>query len=281
MSGSPQLRPLGETLGMEAVGIDLSRLDDPTFDWITGAFAEHPVLVFRDQNLGASDIAAFGRRFGVPRKHSLVAYRHPDHPEVSWLRNVDEGGNIDWYGVKRATDWHTDSTYEEVPPLLAMLHALEVPPTKGGTMFADMRAAYDALPEAMKRRLAGLVGLHGRTDGPAGARLYDPEEEARMTDKRYVEQQRPAVIPHPVTGRPILFVNPMHTHGFVGMEREAAWELIEELAAHATQERFVYYHSWRVGDLLIWDERATMHRGAGDYRPEERRIMLRTIVYPN
>ena len=79
----------------------------------------------------------------------------------------------------------------------------------------------------------------------------------------------------------ILFVNPMHTHGFVGMKREEAWPLIEELADHATQERFVYYHRWRVGDVLIWDERATMHRGAGDYRPDERRIMLRTIVYPN
>jgi taurine dioxygenase len=89
------------------------------------------------------------------------------------------------------------------------------------------------------------------------------------------------VIPHPITGRPILFVNPMHVHGFVGMERKAAWELIEELAAHATQDQFVYYHSWRVGDLLIWDERSTMHRGAGDYHPEERRVMLRTIVYPN
>jgi len=133
----------------------------------------------------------------------------------------------------------------------------------------------------MKDRLAGLVGLHGRTDGPAGARLYDPEEEMRRTDKKYAEQRRPAVTNHPVTGRPILFVNPMHTHGFDGMERKAAWALIEELAAHATQERFVYYHSWRVGDLLIWDERATMHRGAGDYHPEERRVMLRTIVYPN
>ena len=86
---------------------------------------------------------------------------------------------------------------------------------------------------------------------------------------------------HPVNGRPILFVNPMHTHGFSGMTREEAWPLIEELAEHATQERFVYYHRWRVGDVLMWDERATMHRGAGDYRPEERRIMLRTIVYLN
>jgi taurine dioxygenase len=278
---TPQLRPLGEHLGTEALGVDLSRLDDEIFTWIRGAFAEHPVLVFRNQQLDAGDIAAFGRRFGVPRKHALVKYRHPEYPEVSWLTNVEEDGKIDWYGVKRATDWHTDSTYEEKLPLLAMLHAIEVPSTKGGTMFADMRAAYDGLPEPMKQRLKGLVGLHGRSDGPAGMRLYSRDEAENMTDKRYVEQPRPAVINHPVSGRPILFVNPMHTHGFLGMGREEAWQLIEELAAHATQDRFVYYHSWRVGDVLMWDERATMHRGAGDYHPEERRVMLRTIVYSN
>jgi taurine dioxygenase len=279
MSGSPQLRPLGETLGTEALGVDLAGLDDATFAWIEKAFAEHPVLVFRDQKLGAADIAAFGRRFGVPRKHALVKYRHPDHEEVSWLTNVEEDGKVDWYGVKRATEWHTDSTYEERLPLLAMLHALELPSEKGGTMFADMRAAYDALPEGTKQLLAGLVALHGRTDGPAGERLYGDDKGA--TEKRYSEVAWPAVTAHPVTGRPILFVNPMHVHGFEGMAREQAWPLIEELAAHATQDRFVYYHSWQVGDLLIWDERATMHRGAGDYRPDERRIMLRTIVYPN
>jgi taurine dioxygenase len=281
MADALQLRPLGKTLGTEAIGVDLSKLDDATFAWIESVFAEHPVLVFRNQHLAAEDLAAFGRRFGTPRVHSLVNYRYPGVPEVSWLRNVDDAGNIDWYGVKRATDWHTDSTYEEVPPLLAMLHALEVPSVKGGTMFADMCAAYDALPQAMKERLATLTGLHGRTDGPAGARLYDPEESMRMTDKKYDEKRRPAVVPHPVTGRPILFVNPMHVHGFDGMAKDAAWALIEELARHATQEQFVYYHSWQVGDLLIWDERRTMHRGAGDYKPDERRVMLRTIVYPN
>jgi taurine dioxygenase len=274
-----QLRPLGEALGTEALGVDLSNLDDATFVRIRRAFAEHPVLVFRDQHLDAGDIAAFGRRFGTPRKHALVKYRHPEYPEVSWLTNVEDDGKIDWYGVKRATDWHTDSTYEEKLPLLAMLHALEVPSTKGGTMFADMCAAYDALSPEMKHRLAGLTGLHGRSSGPAGERLYG--DDKGKTEKEYAELPRPAVVSHPVTGRPILFVNPMHTHGFDGMEREEARELIEELAAHATQDRFTYYHSWRVGDLLIWDERATMHKGAGDYHPEERRVMLRTIVYPN
>jgi taurine dioxygenase len=274
-----ELRPLGERLGTEALGIDLSTLDDETFAWIGEAFAEHPVLVFRNQALSAGDIAAFGQRLGTPRKHALVKYRHPEYPEVSWLTNVEEDGKIDWYGVKRATDWHTDSTYEEVLPLLAMLHAVDVPLKKGGTIFADMRAAYDALPLAMKERLAGLVGLHGRSSGPAGERLYG--DDKGVTEKQYNEVPRPAVVNHPVTGRSILFVNPMHTHGFEGMGRQEAWQLIEELAAHATQERFTYYHSWRVGDLLMWDERATMHRGAGDSDPNERRVMLRTIVYPN
>src|SRR5580704_17295764 len=137
MTTTRELRPLGEALGTEALGVDLSQsLDDDTAAWIKQSFAEHPVLVFREQTLGARDLAAFGERFGQLLVHSLVSYRHPEHPGVSWLTNVDAEGNVDWYGVKRATDWHTDSTYEEVPPLLAMLHALEVPSTKGGTMFA-------------------------------------------------------------------------------------------------------------------------------------------------
>jgi taurine dioxygenase len=280
MTDSLQLRPLGETLGAEALGVDLSQpLDAATSAWIGRAFAEHPVLVFRDQDLGAAELAAFGRRFGTPRMHALVKYRHADHPEVSWLTNVEEDGKVDWYGVKRATDWHTDSTYEDDLPLLAILHAKEVPSERGGTMFADMRAAYQALPEARKQQLEGLTALHGRSNGPAGERLYG--DEKGVTEKVYREKPWPAVTRHPVTGRPILFVNPMHTHGFVGMARDEAWSLIEELAEHATQDRFVYYHRWRVGDVLMWDERATMHRGAGDYRPEEHRIMLRTIVYPN
>ena len=280
MTSSPKLRPLGGVLGTEALGIDLSTpLDEATFAWIGRAFAEHPVLVFRDQNLGAAELAAFGRRFGAPRMHALVKYRHAEHPEVSWLTNVEAGGRVDWYGVKRATDWHTDSTYEPNLPILAILHAKEIPSSKGGTVFADMRAAYDALPSTMKDRLTTLVGLHGRSTGPAGEKLYG--DDKGETEKVYHEIEWPAVIKHPVSGRPILFVNPMHTHGFVGMARQEAWRLIEELAEHATQDRFVYYHNWRVGDVLMWDERATMHRGAGDYRPDERRVMLRTIVYAN
>jgi taurine dioxygenase len=282
MAAMPQLRPLGETLGTEVLGLDLAKpMTDDVFAGVAAAFAEHPVLVFRDQDLGAGEVAAFGRRFGTPRKHALIKYRHADHPDVSWLTNVDADGKVDWYGVKRATDWHTDSTFESELPLLAILHAKEVPSEKGGTMFVDMRAAYDGLSDERKRLLSGLTGLHRRSSGPAGERLYGNEKGA--TDAKYVNEDTrwPAVTRHPVTGRPILFVNPMHTTGFIGMTQAQAWPLIEELTAHATQDHAVYYHNWRVGDVLMWDERATMHRGAGDYRPEERRVMLRTIVYPN
>jgi taurine dioxygenase len=280
MAATLQLRPLGETLGTEVLGLDLSRpLDQAEFSAITRAFADHPVLVFRGQNLDAGALAAFGRRFGTPRQHALIKYRHADHPDVSWLTNVDSAGKVDWYGVKRATDWHSDSTFEAELPLLAILHAKEVPSERGGTMFADMALAYDTLPADRKQQLANLIGLHRRGTGPAGEKLYGSDKG--VTDQRYLVQdaQWPAVVRHPANGRPILFVNPMHTNGFVGMEREQAWALIEELTEHATRNDRVYYHNWRVGDVLMWDERATMHRGAGDYRPEERRVMLRTIVY--
>jgi taurine dioxygenase len=280
MTNTPQLRALGSNLGTEALGIDLTKpLDDATFGWIAHAFSENPVLVFRDQNLGAAELAAFGRRFGTPRKHALVKYRHAEHPDVSWLTNVDASGKVDWYGVKRATDWHTDSTYEDDLPLLAILHAKEVPTVKGGTMFTDMAAAYAALPEERREQLSGLTALHSRHTGPAAERLYG--DDKGVTEKQYADVEWPAVVRHPVNGRPILFVNPMHIHDFAGMKRDESWALIEELTEHATQDRFVYYHNWRVGDLLMWDERATMHRSAGDARPEERRVMLRTIVYPN
>src|SRR5262249_56954855 len=202
MIGTVTLRPIEGTFAAEALGIELARpLDAETLAWVERAFASHPVLIFRDQDLGARELAAFGRRFGTPKCHSLVDYRHAEYPDVSWLTNVDKEGNIDWFGVKRATDWHTDSPYEDVLPRLAILHAKEVPSSKGGTMFADMRAAYDALSAEMKERLAGMVGLHGRHDGPAGVRLYAGDPDQRI-DRAYPEKARPARVPPPPTRPP-------------------------------------------------------------------------------
>jgi len=127
MIATPTVRSIEGTFAAHALGVDLTQpLDADTLAWIERAFADHPVLVFPDQDLGPRELAAFGRCFGKPKLHSLVDYRHAEYPEVSWLTNVAKDGNIDWFGVKRATDWHTDSPYEEVPPRLAILHAKEV-----------------------------------------------------------------------------------------------------------------------------------------------------------
>jgi taurine dioxygenase len=275
------LRPLGAALGTEVIGIDLAAgLDDAAFAAIEAAFRDHPVLVFRNQRLDAPALAAFGARFGRPQPHILTQYRHPDHPMVSYITNVAADGGVDKFGVIRASTWHADETYEAELPRLAMLHALEVPAERGGTLFADMCAAYDALDEATKARLKGLTGRHGYTSGPDALRLYG-EDYVRARNRGRREQLHPAVRRHPASGREVLFVNPTHCHGFVGLDDAEAFALIERLRDHATQDRFVYYHSWRVGDLVMWDEIATMHRGAGDAAPEARRVMLRTIVHPH
>ena len=279
MTASPSITPIGHALGVEVEGVDLSKpLDAGTAAWVDQAINEHPVLVFRRQDLDAPRLAAFGRLFGTPAPHSLERYRHPEVPEVSFLTNLDEQGKPDKFGAKRATAWHTDETYEKNLPRLAILHALEVTSERGGTIFADMRKAYDTLPDELRQRVDSLVARHGYTTGPDGERLYGGEL-ARKFAKSHPERQRPAVAVHPRSGRRVLFVNPLHTHGFVGLKDDEAIELIEALSQHSTQENNIYYHSWQVGDVLVWDETSTMHRGAGDYRPEERRVMLRTIVH--
>jgi taurine dioxygenase len=147
-------------------------------------------------------------------------------------------------------------------------------------LFADMRAAFDALSAPQRDRLRQMTGLHKFTAGPADARSayasqVTPEKLAALKD-----WEHPAVARHPSSGREILFVNPSHTHGFVGLGRDEGTALINELAAHSTQPAFVYHHRWRVGDLVIWDEVSTMHKGAGDSPPGQRRMLMRTIVHP-
>jgi taurine dioxygenase len=275
------VKPLGRHIGAEIDGLDVAGpLDDQTIDAIARALADHAVLVLRNQKIDAAQLGAFGRRFGIPKPHLLEGYQHPDFPEVSLVTNVTPDGKLDPFGVKRATTWHSDETYKQTIPRLAMLHGLEVTADGGGTLFADMRAAFDALPDETRERLRGLTGLHKFTSGPADARSayamrVTPETLAALKD-----WEHPAVVRHPGNGRDILFVNPSHTHGFVGMTEKTGTALIEALAKHSTQPDFVYHHRWKVGDLVIWDEVSTMHKGAGDSPPDQRRVLMRTIVHP-
>ena len=278
MATSLNVQPLSAAMGGEITGIDLrDQLDDPTFSAIEMALDEYLVIVFRDQNLDPSTLAKFGQRFGKLRPHALENYRHPEHEDVSYIRNIDDDGKFDPFGKIRASTWHADATYEADLPRAAILHAKEIPTTGGGTYFANMCTAFEALPAEKRGRLSELVALHGYATGPAGSHYQGKNDYANA----YPEQRRPGVLPHPRTGRPILFINPMHVHGFEGIHESDALAIVEDMANHSEQDRFVYHHQWHVGDVLVWDEQATMHRGAGDTPDGERRVLLRTIVYPN
>jgi taurine dioxygenase len=278
-TAAPGVRALGDGFAAEIAGLDLAGpLDGGDIDWIADRLDDYAVLVFRGQHLDAAALDKFSRRFGTPQRHVLERYRHRDIPEISYVTNVAADGSVDRFGVRRATIWHSDATYEANLPRLAILHALEVPREGGGTLFADLRAAWDALPPETQARLQPLTGLHRFNRGPAnGAGIYDGQ--ARVQEAVAELQRHPAMAIHPRSGRRILFVNPAHSVGFDGMAEDAGRQLVQDLWDHAVQECFVYRHDWRPDDLVIWDERATMHRGAGDSEPEERRVLLRAIVY--
>ena len=274
MSPIPTLRPLGETLSTEVCGINLATaLDAPTIAWIHQTFAEHPVLVFRDQDLGANELAAFGRILGV-----LVSTHWSSI--VTPTMRTSPGSP-----TSTRTARLTGSASNERPtgtPIRPSRMNCRCSRFCMRRRFRPRKAAHSsptcAPPTHVCRsRVTSARGDDGdarQTERSCCYRLYGGDKGS--TDKQYQEKRWPAITRHPVTGMPILFVNPMHTHGFEGMTQEEAWPLIDELTAIATDDRFVYYHHWRVGDVLMWDERATMHRGAGDSKPEERRVMLRT-----
>jgi taurine dioxygenase len=271
---------LGDTLGRQIIGVDLAKpLAGDIFGAIEAAFRDNPVLVFRDQALEVSAYAEFAKRFGPIRPGVNAKYQHPEAPEISYLTNVEENGSVDDFGVKRASAWHYDGSFAERPPILAMLYGLEIPETGGGTLFADMYRAYETLSPTLKRRVEDLVTVNHFGLGPLG---YD--YVAGMTPERWAEYapvRRPLVMRHRISARPYLEFCLIHTAGFVGLTHGDGIEILRELEAHVTRDENVYYHQWRPGDVVIWDEHATMHRNAGDFPPEQRRVMLRAMVNEN
>lgn len=267
---------LGPTLGREIVGLDLATLDDDGFAALASAFADNPVLVLRMQELAAPDLARFARRFGHIRPGVDPKYRHAEAPEISFLSNVAADGGVDTFGVTRAAAWHYDGSFAEKPPILAMLYGVEIPAVGGGTLFADMYQAYETLPPALKARVEGLETVNHFGLGPEGRDYFDGLTPERWSEYRPV--RRPLVMRHRLSGRPYLEFCMIHTAGFVGMSHRDSHALLAELAEHATAAECAYYHRWRPGDVVIWDEHATMHRNAADFPPDQRRIMLRAMV---
>jgi len=274
------VRPLSATLGAEITGIDLSQpVDDDTFDELRRVFHDSQIVVFRDQRLSPERQIDVSRRFGDLEIHISTEYLLPNHPEILVLSNrrVD-GRHIGL--VEAGSDWHSDLSYIARPSLGSLLYAIEVPTNGGDTEWADMYAAYETLPDDVKRRIDGLKGIH-TFDRRRNPRVRIPNQHkgnAITYDRSPDDAIHPLVRVHPATGRKALFVSPRFTIAIADMPDEEAQPLLDTLFAHQIRRDFIYHHKWQQGDLLFWDNRCLIHRACGGIRPPEIRHMHRTTV---
>jgi len=270
---------LADALGADISGLDLAgTLTEEDFSAVRQAWLEHLVLRFRGQSLTDPQLIAFSRRFGEldpPGPNPYGRPYLPEHPEMNVISNIRQAGvPIGGLGDGEAI-WHADMTYVEKPPMAALLFALEVPPSGGDTYWANMALAYDALPEELKRRIEGRRAVHDATYNSAGERRKGYGE---VTDPRSAPGARhPLVRVHPESGRKCLFLGRRRNSYIEGLELEESEALLDRLWAHATQERFTFKQQWKVGDLVLWDNRCTLHR-RDPFDAKARRLMHRTQI---
>ena len=264
------------------ISFDLSKeVNDGLFREIEYAFHDNIVVCFRGQQLSNERHIQFSRRFGELEIHVLKKYLLSRHPEILLISNIkDENGeNI---GLADAGfTWHTDVSYLKRPSRCSLLYAKEVPSrdgvTLGDTLFANTRAAYEALPSSMKSRLAGLKAIHRYSERKRVANSLRPNLTKQVLDET-PDVSHPIVRTHAWTGQKSLFVTAGECVGIEGLPSGEGIALIEELHAHCLKAEFQYRHRWEVGDLLMWDNAASMHLAICDYALPERRLMHRTTV---
>ncbi len=276
--------PLTPNFAAEIGDVDLSRaLDAAELSAIKEAFATYAVLIFPDQHLSQDQHLDFARTFG-PLETTIALFRKDTklrvRPEFADVSNLDSDNKVWGEDSRRRMFelgnrlWHTDSSFKRLPALASLLYARSIPPVGGHTEFADGRSAYDALPEHMKRRLDGLVAEHSIFNSRArlGFTEFSDEERQNMPP---VPQALVRTIPQ--NGRKTLYLA-SHAGRIFGLPEQEGRALIYELVAHATQRQFVYTHRWRLHDLVIWDNRCTMHRGTGFDDLRWKRDMQRATV---
>jgi taurine dioxygenase len=272
-----EVRPFKTVIGAEIADVDLSQpLPQAAVDTILRAFAEHGVLVFHDQKLGPAELSRFSAYFGPLDIHHMAEKPFPEHPEVRILSNVKKDGKL--IGANRAgRHWHSDLSYLNETGLATYLYCVETPPAGGDTLFAGMEAAYEALPEETKRKIEGRTAIHDRNF--RYSELYPDRKPLSAEQVAAVPPvEHPVVVKHPVTGRKALFVAKDVVSRIIGMDEAESRKLIDELEAFATQQRFIYRHKWRVGDLVVWDNRSTLHQATSYDEGQYRRVMYRTQV---
>jgi taurine dioxygenase len=271
------VRKMTHCIGAEIQGIDLSRpITDAQFQDINDVLVVHGVIVLREQDLPPAMHVDFSSRFGRLVGHVVQRFGLEGYPEVTLISNVvnEKGEKI---GADRAGMlWHSDMSYMKRPMLGSMLYGVECPSEGADTQFASMFAAHDALPPSLRDRLAGLRGIH---DYPWHYETYlshrPPLTEAEKAKTPPVSH--PALRTHPVSGRRAVYVGEGLTRTFEGLQEAEGRQLVLEVSGLSTQPQFVYSHKWRVGDLVMWDNRSTVHR-ATEFDNRQRRLMRRTTV---
>jgi len=270
--------PTGAALGAEVRGVDLRDIGAAQFAALQRAWHDHQVLLLRGQTLSDQDMIAFSRRFGdldwAPVQETGRRFVE-GMPEIYIVSNVTMNGQpIGSLGAGEAV-WHTDMSYLEVPPMASMLYSLEVPPTGGNTSFCSMYTIYDALPEATKRRIANLKIKHDGTYNSGG---YLRQGVTATDDPRNSPGAlHPLVCTHPDTGRRMLYLGRRRNAYLAGLELAESEALLDELWAFVDRPEFAWEHVWRVGDLVLWDNRCTMHR-RDPFDDSARRVMHRTQI---
>ncbi len=274
-----EIVPMATPLGAEVHGLDARQpLSAAVVAQLTAAWERHLVLLIRGQSLSDEDLLAFSRNFGPldpPGPNPYGESFLPDYPEINVISNVMEGdrpiGNL---GFGEAV-WHADMTYVEIPPKAAILYALEVPPEGGDTFFADMFAAYEALPDALKKRIEGRIAIHDAAHNSAGMLRKGYRE---ISDIRQTPGARhPLVRTDAKTGRKALFLGRRPNAYVVGLDVAESESLLDALWAHVTAPRFAMRHCWKAGDILMWLNLCVLHR-RDSFDAGTRRIMHRTQI---
>lgn len=271
-----ELRPLGHALGAEVMGVDLTAvLESTVIDAIRQAWNDHHVLLFRGQRLGPDALVAFAKRFGELDRHDATpSYRLESHPEILQITNREIGGKPS--GTRNTgRNWHSDYSYTGHPAAASMLYCTEKPEVGGDTMFSNMARAYELLSDKMKRIVDDLDAVYD-IGLAAGIGQGEPEKVAAML-RINPPIAHPAVRVHPDSGKRALYVSERVSH-FHGMTAAESRPLIDFLCQFATQPENVYRHQWQPDDLVMWDNRTTMHVALADFDTSQIRHMLRATL---
>lgn len=270
-----QIEPTGAGLGVIASGVDVNRMSDADWNGLYQAWLDHGVLVVRGQDFTIPQFLAYGRRFGTVKPHFVKQSRHPDYPELTVMgagvRNDDGTVNQSVYG--RGHGWHTDGPWDPEGCKATMLYAVELPSRGGDTLFANMYTALEALPADLKQRIDEVEAdyVYGGVASHSQA-LLEPE------DRDAPPVRHPLVRPHPETGRKSLYFNAHHLLRIAGLTEAEGQVLVEELTAHQIAPGAEYRHQWLPGDVVIWDNRCTLHSATADYPTDENRIHWRCTI---